>query len=42
MKLKLDENIPIDVVPGLSRLGHEVDTVIDEGLRGHHTLTVAH
>ena len=34
MKIKLDENIPMAVSHGLSLLGHDVDTVIDEGLSG--------
>lgn len=34
MKLKLDEQLPIDLVGLLTRAGHDVDTVIDEGLGG--------
>lgn len=34
MKFKLDENLPIELVLDLRGLGHDVDTVIDEGLRG--------
>ncbi len=32
MKIKLDENLPTGIVPILAELGHDVDTVIDEGL----------
>lgn len=34
MKIKLDENIPIEVVNLLESYGHDVDTVFDEGLQG--------
>jgi predicted nuclease of predicted toxin-antitoxin system len=34
MKLKLDENLPESLVPVLGALGHEVDNVRAEGLRG--------
>lgn len=34
MKLKLDENMPASLVAILSPLGHDVDTVPIEGLRG--------
>lgn len=34
MRIKLDENIPASAVPVLSLLGHDVDTVLDEGLAG--------
>ncbi|MBF0420753.1 MAG: DUF5615 family PIN-like protein [Magnetococcales bacterium] len=34
MKIKLDENIPVLLVPELISLGHDVDTVRDEGLLG--------
>lgn len=34
MKIKLDENIPVGLVPILDELGHETDTVRDEGLKG--------
>jgi len=34
MKIKLDENLPARLVPLLSKLGHQVDTVSDEGLTG--------
>lgn len=35
MNLKLDENIPARLVPILADLGHDVDTVVQEGLSGH-------
>ncbi|MGB5737237.1 MAG: DUF5615 family PIN-like protein [Thiohalocapsa sp.] len=35
MRIKLDENLPSALVPALSGLGHEVDTVAQEGLQGH-------
>ena len=34
MKVKLDENIPTRLVGELVKLGHEVDTVASEGLKG--------
>jgi predicted nuclease of predicted toxin-antitoxin system len=34
VKIKLDENIPVRLVPELVKLGHEVDTVASEGLKG--------
>lgn len=34
MKIKLDENIPTLLAPVLTAMGHEVDTVRDEGLLG--------
>jgi predicted nuclease of predicted toxin-antitoxin system len=34
VKIKLDENIPTAVVSHLSTFGHDVDTVMDEGLDG--------
>jgi predicted nuclease of predicted toxin-antitoxin system len=34
MKLKLDENIPAPVAKVLTALGHDVDTVLSENLRG--------
>jgi len=35
MKFKLDENIPVRSVQRLRDLGHDVDTVLDEGRGGH-------
>jgi predicted nuclease of predicted toxin-antitoxin system len=34
MKIKLDENLPVRSVPLLESLGHQVDTVADQGLTG--------
>lgn len=34
MKVKLDENIPVRLARELSSLGHDVDTVASEGLKG--------
>ena len=34
MKIKLDENLPNGLVSILEALGHEVDTVPDEGIAG--------
>ena len=34
MRIKLDENLPATLVGILARLGHEADTVVDEGLKG--------
>lgn len=34
MKIKLDENIPVSLGSVLTSLGHDVDTVRDEGLLG--------
>lgn len=34
MKIKLDENLPASLVEGLTPLGHDVDTVVQEGLAG--------
>ena len=35
MKIKLDENLPGRLVPALTDLGHNVDTVVLERLAGH-------
>jgi predicted nuclease of predicted toxin-antitoxin system len=35
MKIKLDENLPGRLVGILSQFGHKVDTVPQEGLKGH-------
>lgn len=40
MKIKLDENIPLDLVGDLSAMGHHVDTAGDEGLLGKDDQTV--
>jgi len=34
VKVKLDENIPVSVVEALTLLGHDVHTVIGQGLTG--------
>lgn len=34
MRIKLDENLPVGLVEELSRLGHDVDSVPQEGLTG--------
>ncbi len=34
MKFKLDENLPTELAADLRVIGHEADTVLDEGLRG--------
>ncbi len=34
MKIKLNENLPAGLVPVLTEFGHEVDTVVTEGLAG--------
>ena len=35
MKLKLDENLPTSLVEELALLGHDADSVPQEGLQGH-------
>jgi predicted nuclease of predicted toxin-antitoxin system len=34
MKIKIDENLPVDIVTDLRSAGHETDTVADQGLAG--------
>jgi len=34
VKVKLDDNIPHRVADAFTRAGHQVDTVLDEGLGG--------
>lgn len=34
MKIKLDENLPTKLADVLSKLGHDADTVVQEGLQG--------
>ncbi len=34
MKLKLDENLPASLAQSLTQLGHDVDSVVQEGLAG--------
>lgn len=40
MKIKLDENIPHSLSPALVELGHDVRTVVDQGLTGRSDETV--
>ena len=40
MQIKLDENLPQELVGMLSALGHDVDTVRDEGFAGHDDATI--
>jgi predicted nuclease of predicted toxin-antitoxin system len=40
MKIKLDENLPSELVGVLTALGHDVDTVVEEGLAGRDDGTV--
>lgn len=35
MRIKLDENLPAGLSPLLSKIGHDVSTVEDEGLEGN-------
>ena len=35
MKIKLDENMPVGLAEILSQLGHDADTVYDEGYAGN-------
>ena len=40
MNIKLDENLPERLVPVLTSLGHDVDTVGSEQLAGHNDIDV--
>jgi len=40
MRIKLDENLPVRSAQRLRDLGHDVDTVIDEGLGGKNDAAV--
>jgi predicted nuclease of predicted toxin-antitoxin system len=40
VKIKLDENIPVSTSQVLMEIGHDVETVIGEGLAGHDDPTV--
>ena len=40
MRFKLDENLPLDLADDLLNLGHEADTVHNEGLAGAEDLTI--
>ena len=35
LRIKLDENLPTDLVPALASMGHDVETVPGEGLASH-------
>ena len=35
MRIKLDENLPLKLAVALTDLGHDVETVLEEGLAGH-------
>lgn len=34
MKLKLDENLPVEILTDLHKAGHDIESVHDEGLTG--------
>jgi predicted nuclease of predicted toxin-antitoxin system len=34
MKFKLDENLPLEIADAFQTLGHEIETVLSEGLAG--------
>jgi predicted nuclease of predicted toxin-antitoxin system len=40
MKIKLDENLPADLAPSLAAMGHDIETVLNEGIAGRSDLTV--
>ena len=40
MKIKLDENIPVQLAEMLANLGHDADTVADEELKGQPDLKI--
>jgi predicted nuclease of predicted toxin-antitoxin system len=40
VKFKLDENLPFELVTDLQGMGHDADTVVDEGLGGADDPTV--
>ena len=40
MRIKLDENVPVRAAQRLRELGHDVDTVLDEGLGGQSDVAV--
>jgi len=41
VRIKLDENLPVELVEDLQALGHEVDSVVSEGLAGQPDSIVA-
>lgn len=40
MRIKLDENMPASLVPALRDLSHDVDTAVEEGLKGARDPTI--
>ena len=40
MKIKLDENLPVRLAGALEKLGHDTDTIPEEGLAGRSDLYV--
>ncbi len=40
MKIKLDENLPIRLARALEKLGHDTDTIPEEGLTGQNDIQV--
>ncbi|HEV2716438.1 MAG TPA: DUF5615 family PIN-like protein [Terriglobales bacterium] len=40
MRFKLDENLPLELAEDLQRLGHEIDSVVAEGIGGAEDRTV--
>lgn len=40
MKIKLDENLPVRLAGALEKLGHDTDTIPEEGLAGRNDLHV--
>ncbi len=40
MKIKIDENLPVDIVTDLRSAGHETDIVADQGLAGAEDSTI--
>lgn len=41
MKIKIDENLPVEVAYLLKQAGHEADTVHDEGITGADDITIS-
>ena len=40
MKIKLDENLPVRLARALEKLGHDTDTIPEEGLTGRNDIQV--
>ena len=40
MKIKLDENLPVRLARALEKLGHDTDTIPEEGLTGQNDIQV--